>query len=666
MIERMKQLTLASKIGGGFGLVILLLLVISVVSWNGLSSIAEDFVSYRGLARDSNLAGRLQANMLMVRMNVKDFIISQNDKEIEEYQEYFNKMKGFLDEAQVEIQQPDRAALIDEYSEDIDVYNENFNKVISLYHQRDKIVNETLNVIGPEMEKKLTRIMQSAKEDSDAEAAYEAGQTLRRLLLGRLYVIKYLDTNSDKDKARVDEEFAGVFSSTKTLDELLQNPERRKLNEEVKSMSHKYLEAFHQLNGTITLRNDIIHNTLDVMGPEMAEDVEIVKLSVKEEQDKLGPIVQAKSQNAVRLVMIVAIIAILIAIVAAILITRTITKPVQQVVTFVEELSTGDFTTSLQVNQQDEIGKMSQALGKTVGELGSMIKEIITGIATLSSSSSDLSAIAAQLSGNAEEGQNRANGVASSAEEMSSNMNSVSAAMEQSSSNVQMVATATEEMSATVNEIAQNAERAQGISEEAVIQSKATSQKINQLGQAAEKIGRVTETITEISEQTNLLALNATIEAARAGEAGKGFAVVANEIKDLAKQTAEATVDIKNQIENMQSTTDGTIGDIEKIGQVIEDINDVITTIATAVEEQSTATSEISGNVSQAAAGITEVNENVANSSMAAMEITRDISEISRGADEINSASSNVQGSATDLSKLADELSQLVRRFKVS
>jgi len=77
---------------------------------------------------------------------------------------------------------------------------------------------------------------------------------------------------------------------------------------------------------------------------------------------------------------------------------------------------------------------------------------------------------------------------------------------------------------------------------------------MTELGMAAQTVDKVTEAITEIFEQTNLLALNATIEAARAGEAGKGFAVVANEIKELAKQTATATHNIKQQIEGVQQT----------------------------------------------------------------------------------------------------------------
>jgi methyl-accepting chemotaxis protein len=150
--------------------------------------------------------------------------------------------------------------------------------------------------------------------------------------------------------------------------------------------------------------------------------------------------------------------------------------------------------------------------------------------------------------------------VATSAEEMSANLNNVAAAMEAVFHQYQpWLPRAAEEMTATINEIAQNAEKAGAISDQAVDKAGETSGQMEGLGQAAEGIGKVVETITEISEQVNLLALNATIEAARAGEAGKGFAVVANEIKELAKQTSTATLEIKEKIANIQGSTDGAV-----------------------------------------------------------------------------------------------------------
>ncbi len=372
------------------------------------------------------------------------------------------------------------------------------------------------------------------------------------------------------------------------------------------------------------------------------------------------------ASNAKLFIVIGTVLIVIISLIISGVITRAITKPVNKAVEIANSLAMGDMTQRLAVDTKDEVGMLSTALNKIAEDLGNMLKQVQSGTEMLTGSSENLSDVSAKLTKTSEDTSGRAGAVASASEEMSVNMTSVSAAMEQSASNVGMVATAAEEMSSTVHEIAQNAARAKDITEGAVTQSQQTSAKMTDLGKAANKIGQVTEAITEISEQTNLLALNATIEAARAGEAGKGFAVVANEIKELAKQTAEATVDIKDQIDEMQGTTNSTITDIQSISDIINEINDVITTIATAVEQQSAATSEISENVAQASAGIGEVNENVAQSSVAIQDVSRDIVQISSGASEINSSSQNVNQSAGQLSDLAEQLNDLVRKFKLA
>jgi methyl-accepting chemotaxis protein len=188
---------------------------------------------------------------------------------------------------------------------------------------------------------------------------------------------------------------------------------------------------------------------------------------------------------------------------------------------------------------------------------------------------------------------------------------------------------------------------------------------VDELGSAANEIGKVVETITEISEQVNLLALNATIEAARAGEAGRGFAVVANEIKDLAKQTAEATLEIKGKIGAIQGSTAETVTEIDQISKIINDVNEIVTIIATAVEEQSVTTKEIAGNVAQASQGIQEVNENVAQSSSVSAEIASDISGVNQSAGEISSSSAQVNLSAEELNRMGVKLNEMVGKFKV-
>jgi methyl-accepting chemotaxis protein len=358
-------------------------------------------------------------------------------------------------------------------------------------------------------------------------------------------------------------------------------------------------------------------------------------------------------------------IALVLAVSLAFLIVRSITGPVSKAVAFAQTMAKGDFSTTLDIDQQDEIGLLAKSFNVMAEQVGTMLRAIGSDVNELTSSSNDMAAASSQISSSARDTADRSTTVAAATEEMSANIQSIAAAMEQSSCNVNMVASAAEEMTSTVGEIAQNAEKARSISEEAVTQSRLTSEKMALLGEAATKIGKVTETITDISEQTNLLALNATIEAARAGEAGKGFAVVANEIKELARQTASATVDIKNQISGMQTTTSATVEDIEKISTVIIEINSVINGIATAVEEQSAASSEIANNISQASQGIAEVNENAAQSTVVVADITRDIADINQQVKQVGDDSSHIRASARSVADLADHVNALMSKFKV-
>jgi len=255
---------------------------------------------------------------------------------------------------------------------------------------------------------------------------------------------------------------------------------------------------------------------------------------------------------------------------------------------------------------------------------------------SLATSSAELSAVSEQMSANAEETQAQAGMVSKASDEVNKNL--------------QTVATGTEEMGATIKEIAKNATEAARVASAAVKTAETTNATVMKLGESSAEIGQVIKVITSIAQQTNLLALNATIEAARAGEMGKGFAVVANEVKELAKQTAKATEDISQKIAAIQTDTKGAVDAIGTIGAIINQINDISSTIATAVEEQSATTDEMARNVSTAAKG--------------SGEITRNISGVSEAAQSTTRGAADARNAAEQLAVLAGELREMLDRKK--
>ncbi len=660
----MNTMKLATKIGGGFGFILVLLLIIATFSWKGLNLAANGITEYDRRSNNSNLVAGILEHMMEVRLQVKEYMINHSDTSKQQYHVGMTKLQAALDEAKGRIKNPERAAKIAKIDQETDTYQAAFEQLITNIQESDRIINDVLRSLGPTMQSALGDIVATAVTNNELEVVAKAGLANQHMLLARLYAQRFLATVSEKDAELVLSENRRM---QEVLSQLLASAGAEKKNniKKVLADAQTYIEAFNKMAKAAINRNNVYNGTLSQIGANISQLVDQIHVTYVQDQQDLGNSLKDSSKAAIRSTLIISALALLLGIAFSFLLTRAITRPVRKTAAFAESMANGDFTTKLDVNQGDEIGIMAHSLNQMVGQLGSMIKDIVGGINQLSMSSTDLAAVSRQLSSAAKDTADKSSSVAAASEEMSTNFQSVSAAMEQSTSNVNMIASSTEEMTATVNEIAESAEKARVITDAAVKQSQSTTTKMTELGESARKIGRVTETITEISEQTNLLALNATIEAARAGDAGKGFAVVANEIKELARQTAEATVDIKNQIGEMQSTTNLTIADIDKISEVILDINSVINAIATAVEEQTAATSEIAGNIAQASMGIAEVNENVAQSSVVVADITRDVTEISQQSTQVGDGSTQVQASAQSLSELAEQLEKMVKKFKI-
>ena len=349
------------------------------------------------------------------------------------------------------------------------------------------------------------------------------------------------------------------------------------------------------------------------------------------------------------------------------LLSKRITRPIVQTSDILKEIAQGegDLTKRLRLKSKDEIGQMAGWFDSFITKLHDIVRNISEYFETVTASANQLLIISKQMDEGVHTMSDKSAAVARAANEMSQNMHTVAAATEQAATNVKIVASTVDAMSQMVADVGKSSEKARSISNRAVAETLQASSKVNDLGNAAAEINKVTEVITEISEQTNLLALNATIEAARAGEAGKGFAVVANEIKELAHQTANATRNIKQEIEGVQTHIRETVSDISRIADVINEVDATVSSITTAVAEQTSATTEIIENLHQAAAGIDDVCRNVAQSSAFSGEIAAEIGEVNKIAGTITASSAKVSVNASDLTRLAADLKAMIGEFKV-
>lgn len=225
-------------------------------------------------------------------------------------------------------------------------------------------------------------------------------------------------------------------------------------------------------------------------------------------------------------------------------------------------------------------------------------------------------------------------------------------ASEEASTNVATVAAAAEELSSSISEITRQVEQTSKIVVSANETTEITNTQIINLAEKSQRIGDVISLIQDIAEQTNLLALNATIEAARAGEMGKGFAVVATEVKSLANQTAKATEEISAQISDIQISTSGAVKGINKITDIMQEVNDYTTSIGSAVGEQNLATIEISENVANASNGTQEMATSIA-------EISQSIKQTNVSADEVTQASSQMN---TQIDELKNSITDFLNK----
>jgi methyl-accepting chemotaxis protein len=272
-----------------------------------------------------------------------------------------------------------------------------------------------------------------------------------------------------------------------------------------------------------------------------------------------------------------------------------ITKPINSLTSTMSELAQGNELVQVEGQQRgDELGTMSAA-----------VQVFKDNLIQKNQLDKQLMSFANQLE---ETVQNSMQQMYREIEDLSQATQQMAQDAELTSSGVQNVSAASSQLSIAANEISNQVGSTSSMANNANTEGTQATSMMQHLAQATNDIGQVVGLIKGITEQTNLLALNATIEASRAGEAGKGFAVVASEVKELARQTARATQDIAQQIDQVQTETEDSMKTIETIACIVQEVSVAANSMAAAVEEQTATLKDISfslEDVSRCASGFT-------------------------------------------------------------
>jgi len=437
----------------------------------------------------------------------------------------------------------------------------------------------------------------------------------------------------------------------------------------VTSKIERYFEKMHDRSAKIyaVLNQDKKSKLQDLSASVAAINKSVQDLISRADQEMHMALASGDSvlKGGRTLLVIITLIAAVLAVALGLLISRSITRNVQILANATRKVAQGDLSEEVVVASKDEIGDLSQDTNHMINDLKKMITSMGEFSQLLTTSSQRLAAMSDELENNSVKMGETSDDAVKVSREVSSLMNAVAGTAKESMANVNSVASSIEEMTATIAEISKNTANAQNVTGNAVSTVNKTSQRMNELGQAASEINKVVEMIMGISSQTNLLALNATIEAARAGEAGKGFAVVAAEVKELARQTNEATGEISEKITDIQESSQSSIEEMASVTKIINEINDIVSSIASAIEEQTATTRHISENVFSAAKGIEEMTGSVSETAEVSRNVAEDVSVVSQTSEKVKASSAQTKERSVELATLASELQALVKQFKL-
>lgn len=656
------------KIAAGFGMVLLLVVVVAGVSVFGSRYTSQSVESFFGTTADALRATELKAGFLETRLAAQETLDNRQNRPAAEVRDRAEILATALATAHGAAGTVRVAEALGRAGEELQAFLAAFDEAARLHSRLQTLSAEVIDPAGAELIDLFDLLHLEMEVEGNAEVASYL-RVLRDLALqARLSGYMYLGrnqvslVNQTLNHLREMETplflAASSFGSGSAHHGLFQDSQRLHTTliaafEE----AHSLQEALAgQLDGPMAQTATRLTGLLDTLVAQTVADEQTIQHSLSQ---WMALIFLA--------LLSIGIAGLLGSVVIGGILVTGLSGPITAITAAMRRLADGDLSVEVPAQgRRDEIGHMAAALEVFKEHAEERQRLEAEKVRQAEQAEAERHELMDELAGDferavgsiidsvgeaAEVMQTTAQSLAVSAEDATARASTVAGAAEEASSNVQTVASAAEELAASIGEISRQVHQASTISETAVAEAQRTDSMVQGLSASAQKIGEVVNLITDIAAQTNLLALNATIEAARAGEAGKGFAVVANEVKSLATQTARATEEISAQVAGVQQSTGEAVAAIQNIGTIIGQINEISAAIASAVEQQGAATREISHNVHQASQGTLQVSENIQG--------------VTQAVHETGEASGHVLDSANHLSGQATRLRQEMDRFLV-
>ena len=614
----------------------------------------------RDLAPETAIGTESVISVYRMRLRVFDYFSTGNEETLERFDEMETDFRAVMAKAQEDIQEPERASLVDRIEGTTNQYIEAFrNELVPAKRQVLSIIAEQLDVHGPNATKALRLALNGvANREPDSELRAGLEQLLNDALIMRMTAERYLATGDEDSQKALGWAIEDLSDALELID-AENGPEfvQVYLNTVVEELE-AYRAAVQKMLEQQSILVNVKSQKLDVLGPEIASMARELEASIFASLDEEADEATAETDLALKFTLaaflVSAVLGLIVAIVMSRLMGNSVKRAKTEILGYLDDIANnnGNLSTRLTPGRPDEIGDFIDAVNTFLQTLEETISRIVTASRQLTGESESLSGITERTTANSEQQRDQITQVSAAMQEMVSTSEEIASNTSE-----------TDESARKASSLADSGQETVGSAIRAVTnlanQVEKGSTRIQQLENESAEIGNVLAVIQSIAEQTNLLALNAAIEAARAGDAGRGFAVVADEVRGLAKRVQESTVDIERIVSQLQSGAAGAVVDMSKAKQMAEEASEeasksgeALTDILAAVNSIVEMTTQIASATEQQRATAAEMTQNVEISSGAIEELAGDISQVNH--------------SSRSLANMADELNTLVRRFRAS